>query len=103
MNRRDFLKLSGVAITIPKVLEQLVDSVIEQGVQDGMRCDACGKNMTTPNGEVYFCGVQIEVLIDDDMDEPSKQWYDEQMKPYQVNRQYHVCFPCWLRSLGVRP
>ena len=67
-----------------------------------MDCNSCGKNMTTPDEETSFIGVKIEVILDDCLDEATKEWYIKQMKPFQVNRQYHVCFPCWLRGLGVQ-
>lgn len=65
-------------------------------------CDTCGKNMTMPNG-VSFSGIQIRVGIGGATDGPDRQWYAEQMAPFELDRTYNICFPCWLHSLGVRP
>ena len=68
-----------------------------------MLCDACGKNMTMPDGGMSIIGVQINIGTSEAMDESSLQWLIEQMAPFEVNRNYAICFPCWLRSLGVCP
>lgn len=68
-----------------------------------MLCDVCGKDMTVLGREVGLVGVQIKVIIEEPMDEATRQWYAEQMAPFELGRKYCICFPCWLLSLGVRP
>lgn len=68
-----------------------------------MLCDACGRNMAMPGSEASLIGIQMEVIVLETEDEPTRQWYVKQIAPLEVNRKYRICFPCWLRSLGVRP
>lgn len=66
-------------------------------------CDACGRYLRQANGETVLIGMQISVIVDEKLDDETKGWYTDQMYPYEVNREYSICFPCWLKSLGIKP
>lgn len=68
-----------------------------------MLCDACGKNMTMSNKETTLVGIQIRLVAGEAADESTRRWYAEQIAPFELNREYTICFPCWPHSLGVRP
>lgn len=66
-------------------------------------CDACGRYLCLAIGETVLVGMRISVIIDEKLDNEIKGWYTDQMYPYEVNREYNICFPCWLTSLGIKP
>lgn len=68
-----------------------------------MLCDVCGKDMTMPNKETTLIGIQIRLVVGETADESTRRWYAEQIAPFELDRNYCICFPCWLRSLGVCP
>ena len=59
--------------------------------------------MTSPNRKMTWIGIKIETIMDEVEDEESRQWYDEQMAPYEADRSYYICYPCLLSSLDVKP
>ena len=102
MNRRGFLK---------KMLSVLPLAVLrpeEAHEYDPDRCDVCGRLIRNEQGEM-FCGMEMSVILDDEPNSYFEQtlsfqdFVREQLGPYKPNRDYHVCWQCWMRSLGIKP
>lgn len=68
-----------------------------------MDCDVCSRNMTPPHGEYSIMGVRVTIIPEEGVDESLREWLVEHMHPYEADRVYRVCFPCWLASLGILP
>ncbi len=66
-----------------------------------MTCDACGRSMELSSG-ANVVGVNIE-LNWKDSDEISREEFAEFFSPYEIGKNYNVCFPCWMKSLGIKP
>jgi hypothetical protein len=74
---------------------------------EGIFCDVCGKDMTYHqeqnetlgwSGETSYIGVQISVSSEIP---EMKEFFQKQLGPYELNKQYNICYECWLKSLGV--
>ena len=64
-------------------------------------CDVCGRSLEV--GDIPTL-VGLQILVKHDMlSMPQGQTMAEAMSPYKVGKEYNVCFPCWLKSLGVKP
>jgi hypothetical protein len=63
-------------------------------------CDACRKSLEIGNA-YQLVGMKI-VVNDDFADTKTKKALIEAMLPYRC-REYNICFPCLLKSLGVKP
>jgi len=63
-------------------------------------CDVCGRNLVLPNG-VEIVGTLIS--LDMQKDSPFTKECEAMMSPYEPGREYKICFPCMLKSLGVKP
>lgn len=59
-----------------------------------VKCDVCGKVRTD-------MGLKLGI-IDESTDVETREQAREQMKPYEL-RAYHVCIPCFLKALGIKP
>jgi hypothetical protein len=68
---------------------------------EGKLCDVCGKNMTLLNG-VNIIGFFLQIHVCDNSSYAEKKALEEQFHPYPV-RDYHVCFPCTLKKMGIEP
>lgn len=64
------------------------------------KCDACGRLLTVQSTGTSLIGMQIEIrsMVSSVGTELKKL-----VAPYEINRQYNVCFPCLLKSLGIKP
>ncbi len=65
-----------------------------------MKCDKCGKDMTSPGGGNTI-GLRTTIMgpgpnVDDRRDE---EHYRKQIGKYELNREYCFCWECWLDSL----
>jgi hypothetical protein len=77
---------------------------------DDVYCDVCGKNMTyrhlgTTTGELAYkdtthtaTGMQVIMRCNDNS---LKEFYQKQLGPYKLDKQYNICYECLLRRLGV--
>lgn len=71
-----------------------------------MRCDVCNKDLERQPHEAgsgpfvmnAVIGVQISIRMP-----PDDAYMQRQMGPYSHNKEYNVCYECWLRSMGVKP
>ena len=71
---------------------------------EGMKCDVCGKSLEYINADGSTCSVQgmnISIQISDGIMKAGEA--ERIMYPYEPNREYIVCYPCWLKSLGIKP
>ena len=64
-------------------------------MMDKIRCDACGKDMEG------FYGV--EVGLNASKSPHCVETCQKQVGPYEINREYKICFECMLRAYGVKP
>ena len=66
-------------------------------------CDACGKDMTyEKDGTTWNCyGVDISFFYE--TDDEYREFYQQQMGGYELNKHYRICWECWLSSLGAKP
>jgi len=72
--------------------------------QDKEYCSVCGRLLElSDKSEMVVKGLQIEITTTKTTDKNIKKELIEYMKPYSTNKKYSVCFPCWLKSLGVKP
>ena len=71
---------------------------------EGMKCDVCGKSLEYINADGSTCSVQgmnISIQISNGIMKAGEA--ERIMYPYEPNRGYIVCYPCWLKSLGIKP
>lgn len=64
-----------------------------------IECDVCGRDLTLKSGGTLI-GIEIEVSC---LEEVAYASYTKAMKPYELDKKYRICFPCWLKSLGIKP
>ena len=62
-------------------------------------CDVCGNEFP---GDLDTMGVSIGMMTRH-QDPAFNAAVARYMEPYKTNRIYQICFPCWLKSLGVKP
>lgn len=62
-------------------------------------CSACGRSLEV-DGMGKFIGVCITLEC---KDEANRAALEHAMQPYSLDTTYSVCFPCWLKSLGIKP
>ena len=75
-------------------------------VVDLVYCDACGKCMTRSDSTTTLIGMEIEIqvqLSDSIETEKTNNFIDEQLGQYKGERNFKICYECWLKSLGVVP
>ena len=65
-------------------------------------CDVCGRQLMVVGGKQSLTGIQI-LVKDDSYTYEQRQALIDAMHPYKAVKEYNVCFPCWLKSLGVKP
>lgn len=65
-----------------------------------LKCSACGKEVES-NGK-SFIGITIKITYEDNKEFPI-EFIQKQMGKYKVNKQYNICWECWLKSMGVKP
>lgn len=64
-------------------------------------CDVCNKNMVDKNG-ARVEAVNLIFTIDTTNGIISKEFLQKQLGPYEINREYHICIECWIKSLGIK-
>lgn len=64
-------------------------------------CDSCGRTLFCDifGAEAILVGAQVTVTSTPENEAKVK----EAMSPYEINKEYKVCFPCLLSALGIRP
>jgi len=67
-----------------------------------MNCNVCRRDLSLGEGKPYLNGLSLRVDTDG-VSEEGDEALEEMVKPYSVNKEYNVCYPCWLRSLGIPP
>ena len=68
-----------------------------------MNCDVCGREFPERSALV---ALSMEVSIQNAegmLPENDVEIWATQLAPYQVGKQYSVCYPCFFRKLGVKP
>ena len=70
-------------------------------------CDACGKSMMDEKGKTTV-GISLHMTNgyegNDSLErERLRAFLQRQSGPYALDREYEVCWECWLKSLGVKP
>ena len=68
-----------------------------------LHCDVCGRKLSDENDKNALVGMSITVKANEEDDPAVRQWHTELMKPYELDRTYCICFPCWLSALGIEP
>ena len=63
-------------------------------------CSVCDREFSD---SVEFVGVIINVAPPEGSTKERVEEYKTQMFPYQLNKKYHVCYACWLKSMGIKP
>ena len=64
-------------------------------------CDVCGKSLTVGNIP-ELVGIQI-LVKDESYSYEQRTALIDAMLPYKACKEYNVCFPCWFKSLGIKP
>lgn len=72
-----------------------------------MTCDACSKVIDrlpeeTEATKETWTSPGLRVVINGG-GEAADAYMKRQMGPYQLNREYNVCWECWLKAMGVKP
>lgn len=77
-------------------------------------CDACGKSLVDEAGNNECVGMRVKLggYLGPDLFKDPKLKADAtraatagflNIAPYELDREYNVCFACLLRALGVKP
>ena len=72
---------------------------------ESVKCDACGKELVVVgdnDATIRFVAVSINVSTDA-KDELLTKAARISLGEYQLNKEYNICYECWLKSLGVKP
>lgn len=48
-------------------------------------------------------GLKIIAVIDESLSKEEVSFLNKQFGAYDINKEYNICYECWLRSLGVKP
>lgn len=63
-------------------------------------CSVCERPLTVEGFGGKLIGVCITIECPA---EEHRVAFEKAMYPYDIDKTYSVCFPCWLLSLGVKP
>ena len=63
-------------------------------------CSVCSKDMTDED-DTSIIGTSLTFSAIPGS--PKIAFMEKQVAPYKLNKQYYICWGCWLRSLGVKP
>jgi len=77
-------------------------SGVKEIEQEGpLYCSACGKDMTDPEtgNSMTGCGFKLRIV---DTTFPV-DFVQKQMGEFVIDKEYNVCFECWLKSVGFKP
>lgn len=67
-----------------------------------LKCDTCGKEMKNKdNGKNSFIGASFRVNADPPADSEQIEYIKEQMRPYEPNHTYSICWSCYLKAMGI--
>lgn len=64
-----------------------------------MNCDVCGNSVTMLDGKTVFA---VSIVVNN-TDSEISEFLAGQLFPYELDRDYRVCWACYLRSLGIIP
>ena len=70
------------------------------------RCNACGRviSCTDKNGVTTNLWAVMGVkTVGQGMSAELRKFTKEAMRPYKVNKEYYICWPCALKTFGVKP
>jgi len=71
---------------------QLESDPIKLGAKMTMKCDVCKR-------EFDIIAIRVSVCPSDSL----KGRFEKQMFPYKINKEYNICYPCYFKSLGIKP
>ena len=94
-----FLLCSLVGCKEEKVNSEISDSGALTPSYSGLKCDVCGKEMWDDKLRTALVGIRILLLPN----EKYREFYQKQIGKYEVDKEYNICYECWLKSLGVEP
>jgi ribosomal protein S26 len=63
-------------------------------------CSSCGFKF--PEHDACI-GMSLQLSVPDDASGELMASMESQYAPYKLGKRYLVCWPCWLRSMGVNP
>jgi hypothetical protein len=66
-----------------------------------MVCCRCGKNMIDPETGNAFIGVAANIRSNSEGF--SSDFIKKQAGVFQLDRDYYLCYECWLLHLGIVP
>ena len=66
-------------------------------------CSVCSKEVEMKNKPFSVIGVRIITVIDGSLSKEEVEFLNKQFGVYDINKEYNICYECWLRSLGVKP
>ena len=70
--------------------------------QENNKCDVCGKSVMV--GVTAVIEVATVLKSEDCKDkETIIKLLKNYLKPYKLDKRYCVCYPCWLKSMGIKP